>query len=553
MSRLALLSTPAAGALALALVMSACKGGKDDDSPDDDGTTGTTGTTEPVEFTLSGVEEVLGVANLDDDNENGELDWDDADSGDEEIVLIALDSVDLPDGVTVQATLSGDLGAVRVWADGSVVLEDGADTVVLDGGLDSLAVEFGAPRAVAELSLSALDADGAETSSLTVVLEAAPLILNHHMQPAEWVVAVDVGGGAWGNADFIDGFSDGLGSMFETVDGRDVQYDVWIQDEIELGTMTAPGGQRVDLMIDSIRSNDGRYLGKYPDTNLGPDMAVMTWGSGRPTSQDSFGNLEVSPPVTVDGVDYPFGRIYHGDSGGLDIADELVDMMEAQQVQDPFTLDIGWLCVGHVDEFITFLPAPDAPKGFYLYVADIDVGYDFLEGLDHSMELPYYASGHGVDSIGEMLEDSSLWAYNRDLMDEHIEPNIDVLKTELGLDDADIIRVPGVFERSSECGGTALALIPATVNMQVTTAADGVSADLYIPDPFLREDPTDLDSDPFVAEFESLLPSNLTPIWLDDWRAYHLAWGEVHCGSNTRRTPTADWWTDARHLLEVSR
>jgi protein-arginine deiminase len=47
-----------------------------------------------------------------------------------------------------------------------------------------------------------------------------------------------------------------------------------------------------------------------------------------------------------------------------------------------------------------------------------------------------------------------------------------------------------------------------------------------------------------------MLPSNLTPYWLDDWASYHLMWGEVHCGSNTRRTPIGQWWTDARHLME---
>jgi protein-arginine deiminase len=37
---------------------------------------------------------------------------------------------------------------------------------------------------------------------------------------------------------------------------------------------------------------------------------------------------------------------------------------------------------------------------------------------------------------------------------------------------------------------------------------------------------------------------------VDDWNAYHLLWGEVHCGTNTVRTPTANWWEDAMHLLE---
>ncbi|ETE56494.1 hypothetical protein L345_17795, partial [Ophiophagus hannah] len=49
---------------------------------------------------------------------------------------------------------------------------------------------------------------------------------------------------------------------------------------------------------------------------LGPDFGyVKRELSGRPaTSLDSFGNLEVSPPVTVESKEYPLGRILIGAS-----------------------------------------------------------------------------------------------------------------------------------------------------------------------------------------------------------------------------------------------
>ena len=37
--------------------------------------------------------------------------------------------------------------------------------------------------------------------------------------------------------------------------------------------------------------------------------------TGRVTDLDSFGNLEVSSPVTVGGKEYPLGRILTGDRG----------------------------------------------------------------------------------------------------------------------------------------------------------------------------------------------------------------------------------------------
>jgi protein-arginine deiminase len=505
--------------------------------------------------TFTPPEEIAGVANLDDDNENGEFDWDDQRADDGELVPVGLTVEDfalLEEGSTLALTFEGDISEIRVWLDDSVVLD--ADNTTLDVStgdeLEAMSVEFALPSSVGQLVFTHLDSTGAEVESWTVHLQSAPLILNHHHQQAEWVNAVDAGTGRYGNADFIDGFEAELGSDFRTEDGRNVGYDVWMQDEIEFGTLTAPGYE-IDFVIDSIRSQRGQYLDSYPEAELfGPDFAMYTWGSGGATSQDSFGNLEVSPPVTVDGVDYPFGRIYYGDSGRYAMNSAIQDMFVAQKVQAPFTLDIGWLCVGHVDEFITMLPDPDAPKGFRVWVADVDEGRSFLESLPAGKTLNKYASDHGLSSAGEMLEDAALWSYNRDLMDENIEPNINVLKRELGLDESDFVRVPGIFERSRMCGGLALALIPATVNMQVTTHEDGVGATLFIPDPFMRSNSEGQSDDPFIEYFDSLLPSNLDPIWLDDWDAYHMAWGEVHCGSNTVRSPGGQWWTEARHLME---
>ncbi len=495
-------------------------------------------------------EEVLGVPNLDDDDEDGEPDWDNATGSDAEQVPIVIDAAlwdSLDAEASIAVTFEGDLDLIRVWNGDSLMLDQGTTTVTFANGddLSALSVEFAAPMASGQLVFEASSGE-----SWVTLLQAAPLILNHHLQPAEWVNAVDMGGGSYGNARFVDTFTDELGSNFRTVGGGEVGWDPWMQDEIEFGTFTAPG-YRMDFVLDSIRSSSRGSLDPYPERYLfGPDFGMATWGSGRPSSQDSFGNLEVSPPVTVDGVEYPFGRIYYGDSTRFAMADDFQDMLRAQQVQAPFTLEIEWLCVGHVDEFLTMLPDPDAPKGFRVWVGDIDEGRSFLESMDATAELPKYDSGHHYSTAGEMLSDGALWSYNRDLMDEYIEPAITKLKRELGLDESDFVRLPALFENSRLCGGFALALIPATANMQVNTHDDGVNADLFIPDPYLRGNGEPASSDPFVQDFEALLPANLNPIWTDDWNVYHMGWGEVHCGSNTLRTPVGEWWNNARHLLE---
>ena len=45
------------------------------------------------------------------------------------------------------------------------------------------------------------------------------------------------------------------------------------------------------------------------------------------------------------------------------------------------------------------------------------------------------------------------------------------------------------------------------------------------------------------------MPESLELVFLDDWYDYHLMLGEVHCGTNVKRTAPRTWWEDAGHLL----
>lgn len=490
---------------------------------------------------------VIGIANLDDDDENEVMDWEDVAVGTDDD-LASFDLPALVEGQTLRLTLGGDTEGTRVWAGDELLLDGTSLEATFAGPTDTqtLHVEFSDFRTLASLAL-ALDGEDGPLADATIDLESAPLILNHHLQMGEYELAMEYSG--WGgNDDFIEGFEAGLGDAFEGWKASTYGYDVWIQDEIEFATQTAPG-LRMDIVLDSIRSQNGQYLDKLPPKLAAPGTAVIGYGSGRSSSQDYFGNLEVSPPVTVDGVDYPYGRIYWGRNGTLAPHEDLRAVLEAQQVQKPFELDVSWLCVGHVDEFLTFLPDPDSDKGFVMWVTDTALGWELISSMDPETALPKYSSTHGFSTVGEMVEDEELLLVNEDLQAEYIEPNIEILKAELGLDDADIVRIPALFEANRYCGGYSLSLIPGTANMTVYPMGDTVKA--FIADPFLRADDDDRSSDPMIAEIEALLPGGIEAVWLDDWNTYHAAWGEVHCGSNTRRTPAGSWWEDARHLLGV--
>ena len=49
--------------------------------------------------------------------------------------------------------------------------------------------------------------------------------------------------------------------------------------------------------------------------------------------------------------------------------------MTSYGAQEHFTLDVT-LCVGHVDEYLTFIPDASSPKGFKLLLSDVNAGYE---------------------------------------------------------------------------------------------------------------------------------------------------------------------------------
>ncbi|KAF3856692.1 hypothetical protein F7725_017415 [Dissostichus mawsoni] len=143
------------------------------------------------------------------------------------------------------------------------------------------------------------------------------------------------------------------------------------------------------------------YMNRGDRWMQGPDFGYVTRLAQREdvSSLDSFGNLEVSPPVTVNGKNYPLGRILIG-------------------VAFP-TATKGRNMTKVVQDFLW------AQKGFRLLLASPDAGYKLFRGLQRD--------GHGQAKLFEGRPSCIDW-------------NRDVLKRELGLDDEDIIDLPILFK-----------------------------------------------------------------------------------------------------------
>ncbi|XP_075046967.1 protein-arginine deiminase type-2 [Mixophyes fleayi] len=312
--------------------------------------------------------------------------------------------------------------------------------------------------------------------------------------------------------------------------------DRWMQDEMEFGYIQAPH-KMFPVVLDSPR--DG-LLKDFPIRELlGPDFGYVTKvaASSEVTSLDSFGNLEVSPPVTVGDKKYPLGRILIGSSfpttSGRRMTKVVRDFLYAQRVQSPIELFTDWLYVGHVDEFMTFVPAPDQ-KGFRLLLASPATCFRIFQEKKQE--------GNGDVTMFQGFE-TKRWTITKILSTDSvvlennyaqhcIDWNRDILKQELGLTENDIIDIPALYKLHKD---QAVAFFPNMVNMIV------LGKDVGVPKPYgpvIKE--TCCLEDYVISQLQ---PLGLTCSFIDDIVSYHKKLGEVHCGTNVRRKPfTFKWW-----------
>ncbi|XP_004377261.1 protein-arginine deiminase type-1 [Trichechus manatus latirostris] len=374
----------------------------------------------------------------------------------------------------------------------------------------------------------------------TVTFRLAPWIMTPNTQPPLELYVCSVTDSHGSNEKFLDDMAYlALKANCKLIicPQTENRNDRWIQDEVEFGYIEAPH-KSFPVVFDSPRN---RGLKDFPYKKiLGPDFGYVTreiqFGSA--SSLDSFGNLDVSPPVTVGGKEYPLGRILIGSSypksRGLTMTKVVRNFLQAQQVQAPVELYSDWLSVGHVDEFLSFVPTSDQ-KGFRLLLASPtaclklfqekkEEGYGEAAQFD---ELKYQRKR----SINEMLADRSL-RHDSLYVQKCIDWNRQVLKQELGLTERDIIDIPQLFTLK---GSYAEAFFPDMVNMVV------LGKYLGIPKPF---GPIINGHCCLEEKVRSLLePLGLHCIFIDDYLSYHKLLGEIHCGTNVRRKPFPfKWW-----------
>ncbi|KAJ4320203.1 hypothetical protein N0V84_005988 [Fusarium piperis] len=306
--------------------------------------------------------------------------------------------------------------------------------------------------------------DGAQKATDSVALRVAPVLTHHHVQPAERVFSTGA------DEDIIQGRFVADLEKNAAAAGIDEPVflfdngDIWTQDFFEPGYTSIPGPDGpivLRVMIRSVQST--RYSGRDVFHQLRNDKVGAVQHHGDGDTIDSTGNLETIPPYKYKGKNYPAGRIIQGQWEGRKPL--MFNFLKAQQVQDPVALDTAWLAVGHVDEFLQFLPS-DNERGWVLVVDDPVAGVELLKkasreghGSMKALSRPHLPGEDPVEyclpkeTIDQVLKLKKFESINK-MAAQRIEGNIAILKRETGLTDDEIFRVPATFYYAFSDGWT---------------------------------------------------------------------------------------------------
>jgi protein-arginine deiminase len=453
-------------------------------------------------------------------------------------------------------------------------------------------------RAVVRLTVTS----GQKSTSDAVTLRVAPLLTQHHLQDTRQVMVSKVQG---------EGPDSRLQRTFVTALQKEVEKagittplitftkyaDRWAQDFVEPAyvSMTGPGGQRQVMRVMLRSAQPDRDAGRELFERMrGRDVGVVqVTDRAEPDdgSLNSMGNLETIPPHTHGGRSFPAGRIIMGErkDSGARPSKVMRTLLRSQGLQDPLLLDTSWLAVGHVDEFVQFLPA-DTARGWRIGVADPQAGLKLLRDAardGHGRTKMFSVPGHGDspaprETIDQALASRHLVADNETAA-RRIAANLEILKRATGVTDEEIVRVPALYTRDSEAltadgqeipvprltrmgagsdlvnglgdhgqqkwlarnpaGSRAGAEATVTTSAYVPGAVNGL---LLTRDRYLAPrqwgpviDGKDIFTQAVTAAYQRV---GLKVSYIDDWYTYHLGMGEVHCGTNTLRDAASAWW-----------
>ncbi|MGC9505038.1 protein-arginine deiminase family protein [Baaleninema sp.] len=312
---------------------------------------------------------------------------------------------------------------------------------------------------------------------------------------------------------------------------------LWMQDTMEIGFVQFPSRQGLQVMPSVLEGIRDPNLDGFARSLLQPDTGWFSVAEPRELPPedawiDWYGNLEVTPPLP----DYPWGRIYYGTADGVSMHPDILEFLEAQELQSPtVAIDTAWLHIRHVDEVVSFVPHQNG--GFLMLVTSPEAGVQLLRDLERR------GFGDAVMSRGlstertvrEFLEDTDTIARNLQLQQQRVNPIVAQLQREFQVRDDRVVFVPALY---GEMGDS---LWPNLVNLVV------------LGDRLLVSDPQGAivgGQDVLKAEFRRLLSSAGVRVSFIDDAQYHEMKGNLHCATNVRRQGSSrSFWSSLPQRL----
>lgn len=259
-------------------------------------------------------------------------------------------------------------------------------------------------------------------------------------------------------------------------DGRTVlgTNDLWAQDYMEpmYVSMPAPGGRTQSITL-IMRSHQNRASSAFAFQLQGRDVGVVRVlpAARAEETVNSFGNWETIPPYRLGGHDYPAGRVIVGQRGpSQQPSKALLRLIRAQGLQAPILLNTRWLDVGHVDEFVQFVPAPGTARGWTIAVSDPRKGLELLRQVQAAGGGAQHVTAPAVPdprlaradmarnpdaqrvptpapTVDQALANPSIVSTNEKAA-QLIDENLAVLMRATGVTPDEVLRIPAVYEDS---------------------------------------------------------------------------------------------------------
>jgi len=444
------------------------------------------------------------IANTDDDDKKGKVDAsDEVVNGNADEKDLARISIEVSPELLAKASrvsISVPMAAERIH----LFVKGEAGWTIVKGALSKAAArtELGLEATqfadqdwdgFAVVKVELLDATSASLASQQVKMRVAPWIMLPNSAKTELLYISSQTSALKPDIDAVL-TSKGLPAAKASNPGN---QDIWFQDTMEIGYTQLPGSPPVHVVMKAQRPNASDDVAI---TLLGPDFGFISIGSPRQPGDeedhwmDWMGDLEVTHPVPG----YPLGRIYYGHSSRTTFHPTIVKFLEAQGVQKPFTINTEWLVIQHVDEVMNFVVDQNGKAKMYIV----------------SPGAADAVLGSGYDAGNNKIQ-------------EYIDETITIAKTELGLTDADILPLPTFFEGSGTdwvpkwSSPSNAVYVNGTLMIGNTATPAAVKTDIE-------------------QKFSAI---GVKVAWVDD-SEYNAGGGNVHCGTNTAKTPVCANFTD---------